>query len=585
MKRLGYLLSLLLISGCGGVGVFNPPAGDPGFQANCEGGPDVIMETDEQAYLQIGGAFDQLRHDEGAGVAPVKMTTKIDKYVKTYMCQQRVPGLAIGVIWQGNLVYVKGYGLARGWETADPADDVPVRGQRTRFRWASVSKCVTGVAAVMATQELGFDGEPLLDLDASLALNYRCLEGGGGCAFDLPTTYFPGWFPNMVAEDWPIDSEAIPDVEDTYDFTIRRLISNHCGVRHYDNYDPALPGGTPPEADKMVNDGFVWALDYWTAQPLVRLPGTTYEYSSFGFNMAGAAMEFAVPGGYWGYVKARIADATQLTPMQYFHPDDVYDDQYAQDPWLTAQDRVHGYRKSNEGDVVVNTTPGDVSYKVPSGGYISTVADMALFAHGLIHNDYLDEAATELLWTPQALAVQGLPGAPATGYALGFIISQCCGERLVSHSGKQQDARSQLRLFPDGEDPAVGQMAVVVMSNAEYANPGTVAIKIEEFLRNPFTAAGAVLFEGTEPRDLSFAEQDAAQRNAPENGPYVLGGLYNDPQRDVYSLRSTPVLRVLPHRYNPDYEPGPTTAPPDLIPENDDLEPTGPEQIAVPPVR
>ena len=584
MRGTVLLISMLLISACGGGAMFNPPAGDPGFQASCDGGTGVIMETDEQAYLQIGGAFDQLRHDEGAGADPVKMTTKIDTYVKTYMCQQRVPGMAIGIIWQGNLVYVKGYGLARGWETADPADDVPVRGQRTRFRWGSVSKCLTGVAAMMATQELGFDGQPLVDLDASLELNYRC-NAGGACAFDLPSTYYPAWVPNMEPDDWPIDVEAIPDVEDTYEFTIRRLLACRSGVRHYSNSDPTLPGGAPPEEDKEANPGFVWALDYWTDQPLLRLPGTAFEYSSFGFNMAGAAMEFAVPGGYWGYVKARIADATTLTPMIYLHPDDVYDQQYAEDPWFTAQDRVHGYDKDEEGDVVVNKVPGDVSYKLPAGGFISTVADMALFAHGLIHHDYLDEAATELLWMPQALAVQGLPGAPPAGYALGFVISHCCGERLVSHAGSQEDTRTQLRLFPDGEDPAVGQMAVVVMSNAEYADPEVVAIQIEAFLRNPLEAVGEVLFEGTQPRNPEFAAQDAAQRDAPENGPYALGGLYDDPERDLYSLRRPPVIRVLPHAYNPDYAPAADVPSPDVIPEEDDREPRRAKQAAGTPTR
>ena len=574
---------LLPFAACGGgVGVFNPMPGGPVYQGSCAGGPDVLMETDEQAYLQLGGAFDQLRHDEGPGNAPIKMTTKIDAWIRTKMCQERIPGVALGIVWQGNIVYVKGYGLARGWETASVADDEPVRGQRTRFRWASVSKCVTGLASVIASQELGGNGQPLFDLDADLLLNYRC--AADSCAYDLPSSYYLGWMENMEADDWPLTSQSIPE-ESGYEMTPRRLLAHRCGVMHYGEGDPAGSNGVPSEAQKMANDGFVWAINEWSHEPLVRLPATTYNYSSFGMNMAGAALHFAVPGGFWGYVKSRIADVAQPVPMQYFHPDDVYDPQYAAAPWWTAQDRIHGYTKNAAtNDVVVNTTPGDVSYKLPGGGFISTVADLTLFANGLLNNHFLDQAGMDLLWTPQAFAVQGLPGAPATGYALGYSVSQYSGERMVSHSGSQQDARSQMILFPDGEDPAVGKLGVVVMSNAEYCDTGAIALQVEAFLRNPYVEETIIVFAGTTPRNLAWAQEDTTMRLAPERGPFVDAGQYLDPDLDRYSELAPPAFQVRSHVYNPGYRTAPAVPSSDPIPEEDDRE-GEPGSRGGPPVR
>lgn len=575
MQRTLLLSSLFVMAACGGGGGGGP---GPAFQFDCTGGTNVILETDEQAFLDIGGAFDQLRHDEGNN-PPIKMTTKIDNYVRTYMCQNKVPGLALGIVWQGNIVYMKGYGLARGYGTASLADDMPVRAQQTRFRWASVSKTVTGTASVIATKELDAGGQPLFDLDASLQGNYRCTNEI--CVFDLPTTWYPDWFTSIEDDDWPLDIEAIPGNQGNYDFTPRRLLANRCGVMHYGEGDPNGASGVPSEALKQANPGFVWAIDQWTGEPLVRLPGGIYNYSSFGFNMAGAALDWAVPGTYWSYVKSRIADVTQPSPMLFFHPDDVYDPQYAAAPWFTAQNRVHGYRKDEGGNVLVNTVPGDVSYKLPSGGFISTVADLTLYAHGLLHNHFLDPAATEELWTPQDNLVQGLPGGPATGYALGFSIGQQSGERVVAHSGKQQDGTSRLLLFPDGEDPSVGQLAIVVMSNAEFAGPGTVANAIEAFLRNPWSEASILVFEGRVPRNLAHAEEDAAQRLA--YGPYVDDGFYLEPERDLYDVGNAAEFRVQAHRYNPDYAWAPRSESPERVPDDDDLEPDSARTPSTPP--
>ncbi len=523
------------------------------LQVPCLVAHPIVCETDEQAYLQIGGAFDQLRHDEGMGQVPTKMTKAIDRFVKQQMCAQRIAGLGLGIVWQGNLVYVKGYGLARGYETPSTQDDVPVRGQRTRFRWASLSKSVTALASVIATQ----DPDVSYDLDADLADHYRCANQS--CDYVLPIFSYDNWDPNLQSDDWPIPKSVIPQVP-LYALTPRKLLANRCGVMHYGDGDPNTPSEVPSEADRAAHDGFVWAVDYFTPKPLLYLPTTTYWYSSFGFNMAGAALDHAVPDSFWAYVQDKIVSRTQPVSMLYFHPDDTNDAQYGMAPWNTTQYRAYGYTIDANDDVVENTTPSDVSYKLPSGGFISTTADLALYAHGLLKNLFLDAAGTEDLWTPQANIVKGLPGNPTTGYALGFTAAQRSGERLVWHNGGQEDTATQMNLFPDGEDPAVGELGLVVMSNSEYLDRSAILNGVEDLLRHPYQGQDLV-FEGTDPQNVDYTTMDELARHDPADGPYVDGGRYDDPEEDGYR---DPTFGVVEHRYNPDYRWGPPVRSPEL---------------------
>jgi len=122
----------------------------------------------------------------------------------------------------------------------------------------------------------------------------------------------------------------------------------------------------------------------------------------------------------------------------------------------------------------------------------------------------------------------------------------------VAHSGAQQDTKSRMMLWPDGEDPSVGKLGIVVMSNAEYCDPLVIADGIEDLLRNPYTEFGEIVFNGTLPRNLEWAQEDAAGRLAPENGPYVDEGRYDDPHLDRYS--GPTFLVLVDHLYNPRYE-------------------------------
>ncbi len=143
------------------------------------------------------------------------------------------PGLAIAVAVDGQVVWSEVCGYA------DLSRRMPVTAA-TRFRIGSVSKTLTAAAAARLVQE------ERLDLDA-------------------PIQRYVASFP---AKGHPV--------------TARDLLAHVAGIRHYQGNE-ALSG----VHYVSVTD----ALRVFARDPLLFEPGTQYSYSSYGFNLVGAAIE------------------------------------------------------------------------------------------------------------------------------------------------------------------------------------------------------------------------------------------------------------------------------------------------------
>ena len=89
-----------------------------------------------------------------AGLSDQEIAT-IDRAIQAEMERQRIVGLALGCIRDGQVVYTKGFGFE------DRERRIPVSGQ-TLFRWASVSKPLTAIAAWQLVEK------QRLDLDADV---------------------------------------------------------------------------------------------------------------------------------------------------------------------------------------------------------------------------------------------------------------------------------------------------------------------------------------------------------------------------------------------------------------------------------
>ncbi len=325
------------------------------------------------AWFAVQTSFAQ--ESAAAPVIPDRLSTAVTQAFE----EQQLVGLAVGIVADGRVVGVH----FRGHE--DRERDVEVD-DATLFRWASISKPVTAIAAMQLV------AAERLDLDRDV------------CAL----------VPEFPAKPWPI--------------TMRQLLCHQGGIVHYTNGKVIVTERTYPRANPF--EDVVVALDRFKESPLVAEPGTLYAYTTHGYMLAGAVVERAGGAPYWSQVRERIAVPAGLTTFQ---PD------YQ---WIDLPRRVVGYRRL--GERVIPSTNTDVSWKLAGGGFISNVGDLARFAAALLDDTLLSRELREQMWTNAATR-----DGKRTGYGLGFSVSSTDGVRLVAHSGSQEKTRTLMQLRPD----------------------------------------------------------------------------------------------------------------------------------------
>jgi serine beta-lactamase-like protein LACTB, mitochondrial len=292
------------------------------------------------------------------------------------------PGLSCAVGLQGTVVWAGALGFA------DLEQRVAVT-SRTRFRIGSVSKTFTAVAAALLWQERKLD-------------------------IDAPVQRYVPSFPDKGAQ-----------------ITVRELAGHLGGIRGYGADE--FPG----LADNQTHYSSVLAgLSIFEHDPLVAAPGTTFVYSSFGYNLIGAAIEGASGESYPRFVTEHIFAPLGMTNTSV---DDVSQ---------IIPDRARGYDIVADGGYV-NAPFIDSSYKIPAAGFVSTPSDLVRFAGALQSPGLLSAATLKLLYTPQIAASSG---ASDDTYAFGWQTSTVDDgfgpERTIGHEGDIVGGHALLIVYP-----------------------------------------------------------------------------------------------------------------------------------------
>ncbi len=176
----------------------------------------------------------------------------IDAYVAAQAEAANIPGLAIGIVRDGEVVHTAGFGVA-GPSGAPVTPGTP-------FVIGSVSKGFTALA-IMQLVEQG-----KIDLDAPVQ------------------TYLP-WF-------------TLADPQAASQITLRHLLNQNSGLGYND--------GTRPMWDRPGEFTLEARLRQLSDLSLRRAPGTDFEYSNFNYMLLGAVVE-AVSGQTYGeYVADHI---------------------------------------------------------------------------------------------------------------------------------------------------------------------------------------------------------------------------------------------------------------------------------------
>lgn len=339
--------------------------------------------------------------------------------------KQKLVGVSVAVGREGKVVFQHHVGFE------DREGRVAASGE-TMYRWASISKPVTAVAAMQLVEA------NKLDLDADV----RTLVP------EFPVKDYTPPPPPPPAPGAPVPiQDPAPSVPCV--ITLRQLLCHQGGVVHYSNGKVVvLP--VPKDVEHPYQD-VLKALDTFKESPLVCEPGTKYSYTTHGYMLLGAAVQRAAGKSYWSVVREWIA---MPAGMNSFRPD------YQ---WEKIEHRAVGYRKSSNGEMV-RSTDTDVSWKLPGGGFISNVGDLSRFSIALMEGQLVQPETFTKMRTAQKLK-----SGEATGYGLGLSVGTLAGKPTAAHSGSQEKAATYLLMLPEQ------RLSVAVMSNTEGASLGKLA--------------------------------------------------------------------------------------------------------------
>lgn len=173
-----------------------------------------------------------------------------------FMEKSGVPGMAVMVFRDDNILYAEGLGYA------DVEQQVPVDPFQTKFRIASISKTLSAdaLAHLMEANKL--------DLDAEVQQ----------------------YVPTFPKKRWPV--------------TTRKTAGHIAGVRHY-------------RGDEFLSSKFyptvLEGLDIFKDDTLLFEPGTDYSYSSYGFNLISAVIEGASGENFLDYMQANVFEPLEMS--------------------------------------------------------------------------------------------------------------------------------------------------------------------------------------------------------------------------------------------------------------------------------
>lgn len=307
----------------------------------------------------------------------------MDEAIRAELAGSTFAGMSVG-IRQGSRVWTAAYGQ-RDLRRRLPATP------ETTYRLASITKSFTAVAVMQLVEQ----GQLALDQEIRSVV------------------------PNYPEKQWPI--------------TIRQLLGHQSGVPHYRN-------SRDGRNTRRVNTAEAIAL--FADRPLAAEPGTDFVYTSWGYNLLGAAVETASGLPYDAYLQKHVFGPAGMA-------------QAALDDHRTrGRNHAVGYRR--RGERIVPSEFLDVSSRFAGGGTRGSVLDLLAFGRAVLDHRLVSPQTTAQMQTAMATRDGRL-----IDYGMGFATYPLRGHYLVAHAGGQPETTTFLVLVP-AED-----LVIALASNLE----------------------------------------------------------------------------------------------------------------------
>lgn len=360
----------------------------------------------------------------------------VDRLAASYFQRGGQPGLAYGIVLDGELVHAAGLGQRHVGGPPPDADTV--------FRIASMTKSFTA-SAILALRD-----DRVLNLD------------------DPADEYVP------ELHHWP---SVTPD---SARVSIRHLLTMTAGFPTDDPWGDRQQGLPLEDFGRFLAGGvrFNWA------------PGTRFEYSNLGYAVLGRVITAVTGMAYPDYIRHRLLHPLAMTRTGY----EAEEFEIPGEPLTGPAGIARGYRRTPDGWAEIAFDPAGAF--APMGGIFSCLTDLARWVAGFaaafppggaeIAGAQADRthpvrpAARREMQLPQVLtgwdkptAFPGdaTPALSAYGFGL-FVEEHPAFGRIVSHSGGYPGFGSNMRWHPGSGT------GVIALGNSTYAPMMTLATRL-----------------------------------------------------------------------------------------------------------
>jgi len=276
--------------------------------------------------------------------------------------------------------------LAKGYGQASIEEDLPVDPQNTAFRIGSVSKLFVAVAVMQLVESAQLD----LHTDVNQYLD----------SFQVQNP-----FPEPV--------------------TLESLLSHSSGIQ-----DPPYETTTDPAERLPLQQYLISELG-----PATTRPGEQFHYSSSGYALAAYLVERASGLPFDQYMTVNVLEPLGMDNTLYLLSPSQ------------ASGLATGYVSTQRG---YEPQPLDYDDDYPGGSLISTAHDMSLFMRAILGGGC---AAGRCVLKPETLADMQRPRIKVPSgtlqQALGFVVGEINGQRVLGHTGAILGFGSSLDLYPD----------------------------------------------------------------------------------------------------------------------------------------
>ena len=346
-----------------------------------------------------------------------ELLARFEAIIRSEMAHYHIPGAAVAVIQEGEVVYSQGFGV-RNVATGEPFTP------QTQFSVGSTTKSMTSLVIAQLVDE-------------------------GVLSWDTP-----------VVELYPAFKTSDPGL--TARLTVRDLMSMGTGLE--------------PDAMKSLAWGEATEADVFSAIATMQIAGEYRQHYAYNNEVyASAAYVAAMAAGqeptlavYEQLMQARLFEPAGMTSTLITDDASLLDANHSLSYSFTLIDAIA------EPDLALRAP---IHVVAPAGGAWSTLEDMSRYVitqmNGGITPDgarIVSAANLATTWEPQVTMPANGPGIERLSYGMGWVIGSYEGVPFRYHDGGWAGYRTMMAIFPDS------QTGLIIFANHVFGDLATYAL-------------------------------------------------------------------------------------------------------------